>query len=82
MQQSSKKWRKQFKQFKTVIIVNMEHYKIFKLLNDSAVSKFLIKKWNKINYLLSSFKPYLFASKKIRFKTSMIRSNLCGYSDA
>ena len=47
MRQNSKKGRKQFKQFKTVIIINMEHYKIFKLLNDSAVSKFLTKNGTK-----------------------------------
>ena len=29
----------------------MEHYKISKLLNDSTVSKFVIKKWIKLNDL-------------------------------
>ena len=37
------------------------------------------KKWIKIND--SSCDQY-FANKKIRFKTSMLRSNLCDYSDA
>ena len=31
----------------------MEHYKIFKLLNDSAVSKFVTKKWIEIKDLSS-----------------------------
>ena len=29
----------------------MEHYKIYKLLNDSTVSKFVEKKWLKVNDL-------------------------------
>ena len=29
----------------------MKHWKIFKLLNDSAVSKFVIKEWIKVNDL-------------------------------
>ena len=29
----------------------MEHYKISKLLNDSSVSKFVTKKWIKLNDL-------------------------------
>ena len=31
----------------------MEHYKIFKLLNNSTVLKFLTKKWIEINDLLN-----------------------------
>ena len=31
----------------------MEHHKIFKLLNNSTVSKFMTKNWIKINYLSS-----------------------------
>ena len=57
----------------------MEHYKIYKLLNDSTVSKFATKKWIKINDISSG--QYL-VNKNIRFKTSMLRSNLCDYSDA
>ena len=38
----------------------------------------MIKKWVKINYLSSSQYP---VNKNIRFKTSMLRSDLCDYSD-
>ena len=57
----------------------MEHHKISKLLNDSTIWKFVTKKWTEINYLSSS--QYSF-NKNIRFKTSMLRSGLCDYSDA
>ena len=32
----------------------MEHHKISKLLNDSTVSKFVTRKWVKVNDLLGS----------------------------
>ena len=57
----------------------MKHYKISILLNDSTASKFLTKKQTKINDLSSS---HYCANKNIRFKTSILRSNLCDYSDA
>ena len=44
----------------------MEHYKISKLLNDSAVSKFVTKKWIEVNDLLSS---QYSVKKDIRFET-------------
>ena len=56
----------------------MEHYKISKLLNNSAVSRFVTKKWVKVNEL--SIGEYSI-NKNIRFKTSMSRSDLCDYSD-
>ena len=56
----------------------MEHNKISKSLNDSSVSKFVIKKWIKINDLSSERYS---VNKNIRFKTSMLRSYLCDYSD-
>ena len=56
----------------------MEHYKIYKLLNDSTVSKF-VKKWIEVNYLSSG---QYSVNKNIRFKTSVLRSHLCDYSDA
>ena len=56
----------------------MEHYKISKLLNNSTVSKFVTKKRIQVNYL--STDQYS-ASKLIRFKTSMLRSNLCDYTN-
>ena len=57
----------------------MEHSKISKLLNGSTVSKFVAKKWVELNGL-SSGQCSLY--KNIRFKTSMLRSDLGNYSDA
>ena len=57
----------------------MEHYKISKLLNDSAVSKFATKKWVEVSD--SSSNQYS-VNKNIRFRASMLRSDLCDYSDA
>ena len=51
----------------------MEHYKISKLLNDSTVSKFVTKKWVEVNDLWSG---QYSVNKNIRFKTSMLRSDL------
>ena len=54
----------------------MEHFKISKLLNNSTVSKFVTKtgfKWFSSQYSVS---------KNIRFKTLVLRSDLCDYSDA
>ena len=50
-----------------------------KLLNDSSLSKFVTKKWVNVNDLSSG---QYSASKKIMFKTSMLRADLCNYSDA
>ena len=57
----------------------MEHYKISKLLIESAVLQFATKKWVKVNDLSSG---QYSVNKYIRFKTSMLRSDLCDYSDA
>ena len=59
----------------------MEHYKISKLLNYSTVSRsrFVTKKSIEVNDLSSG---QYSDSKNIRFKTSMLKSDLCGYSDA
>ena len=57
----------------------MEHYKISKLLNDSTVSKFVIKNWVQVNDLSSGQYP---VNKNTRSKTSILRSDLCDYSDA
>ena len=57
----------------------MEHYKISKLLNDSTVSKFVTKKWVEVNDLASG---QYSVNKNIRFKTSVLRLDLCDYSDA
>ena len=57
----------------------MKHYKRFKFLNDSAVSKFVTKKWIELND--SSSGPNS-ACRNIKFKTSMLRSNLSDYTHA
>ena len=57
----------------------MEHYKISTLLKDSTVSKFVTKKWIEVNDLSSG---QYSVNKNIRFKTSMLRSDLCDYNDA
>ena len=56
----------------------MKHYKKSKLSNDATVSKFVIKKMIKVNDL-SGGKYYV--NKNISFKTPMLRSDLCYYSD-
>ena len=57
----------------------MEHYKISKLLDGLTVWNFLKGKWIKVNDL--SGNKYS-AKKNSRFKTRMLSSNLCYYSDA
>ena len=59
----------------------MEYQKIANLLNDesSKPSKFRTKNWVEINDdVRGVYSPF----KQIRFKTSMLRSSLCDYSDA
>ena len=56
----------------------MEHCKISKLLNDSTVSKFVTKEWVEVNDLSSGRYS---VNKNKRF-TSMLKSDLCEYSDA
>ena len=56
----------------------MEHHKLFKLLNDSTVSKFVTRKWVEVNDLLGS--EYS-AGLNLRLKTPMLRSDLRDYSD-
>ena len=57
----------------------MEHYKIYKLLNDSAVSTFATKQWVEVNDLSSG---QYSVNKYISYQTSMLISDLCDYSDA
>ena len=57
----------------------MEHHKISKLLNDSTISKFVTRKWVELNDLLGA---QYYVNKNIRFKTPMLISGLCNYSDA
>ena len=51
----------------------MEHYKTYKLLDDSTVSKFVTKKWIEVNNL--SRRQY-YVNKNTMFKTLMLSSNL------
>ena len=57
----------------------MEHYKISKISKYSTVSKLVTKKWSKVNDLLSG---QYSVNKNIRFKSSMLRWDLYGYSNA
>ena len=57
----------------------MKYHKISKLLNDSTVSKFVTRKCIEVNDLSGG---EYFISKNIRFKSTMLRSDLCNYSDA
>ena len=59
----------------------MEYQKIANLLNDESnkPSKFRTKNWVEIDDdIRGAYSP----NKQIRFKTSMLRSSLCDYSDA
>ena len=56
----------------------MEHYKISTLLNDSVVIKFVTMKWAEVNDLSSG---QYSVNNNIRFKTWMLRSAVCDYSD-
>ena len=59
----------------------MEYQKIANLLNDesSKPCKFRTKHWVQIN---DDVRGVYSPTKQIRFKTSMLRSSLCDYSDA
>ena len=61
----------------------MEYNKINNLLlsedNESEkLSKFIIRQYVRVNSLSNTYNE----NKSIRFKTPMLRSNLCDYSDA
>ena len=59
----------------------MEYQKIANLLNDGSnkPSKFRTRNWVEINdEARGTYSP----NKQIKFKTSMLRSSLCDYSDA
>ena len=59
----------------------MEYQKIANLLNDESKkpSKFRTRNWIEINdEARGTYSP----NKQIKFKTSMLRSSLCDYSDA
>ena len=59
----------------------MEHQKIINFLDNRSnqPSKFRTKSWTEINY--QSRGPY-HNNSDIRFKTTMLKSSLCDYSDA
>ena len=59
----------------------MEYQKIANLLNDESnkPSKFRTRNWVEINDEARGTYP---PNKQIKFKTSMLRSSLCDYSDA
>ena len=59
----------------------MEYQKLSNLLNDESnkPSKFRTRNWVEINDdIRGAYSP----NKQIRFKTAMLRSSLCNYSDA
>ena len=59
----------------------MEYQKIANLLNDGSnkPSKFRTRNWVEIN---DEARGTYSHDKQIKFKISMLRSSLCGYSDA
>ena len=59
----------------------MEYQKIANLLNDASnkPSKFRTRNWVEIN---DDIRCAYSSNKQIRFKTAMLRSSLCDYSDA
>ena len=58
----------------------MEYHKTFRLLYKSIISKFVTRKWIKLNDL-SNVQYSVNMYKYIRLKTLMLRSDLCDYSD-
>ena len=56
----------------------MEHHKVSTLLKDSTVLKFVARKQIEVNDLSGA---QYFVNKNISFKTPMLRSDLCEYSD-
>ena len=58
----------------------MKYQKIARLLNDESnkPSKFRTKNWVEIN---DDERDVYSPNKQLRFKTSMLRSSLCDYSD-
>ena len=59
----------------------MEYQKIINLLENppDQLSKFRTKNWTEIN---NQSRGVYSTSSHIRFKTTMLKSNLCGYGDA
>ena len=62
----------------------MEYQKITNLLGTThdEVSRFITKKWVEVHDQSGNAEDRYNPSKQIRFKTSMLKSNLCDFSDA
>ena len=62
----------------------MEYQKITNLLDETLdeVPRFITKKWVEVHDQSGSADDRYKPNKQIRFKTSMLRSDLCDYSDA
>ena len=61
----------------------MEYQKITNLLGTTPgdVSRFITKKWIEVHDQSSNAEDRYKPSKQTRFKTSMLRSDLCDFSD-
>ena len=62
----------------------MEYQKITNLLGatPNEAPRFITKKWIEVDDQLGNAEDRYKPSKQIRFKTSMLRSDLCDFSDA
>ena len=62
----------------------MEYQKITNLLGTmlDEIPRFITKKWVKVHDQSGSVDDKYKPNKQIRFKTSMLRSDLCDYSDS
>ena len=62
----------------------MEYQKITNLLGTTIdeIPRFITKKWVEVHDQSGSAEDRYKPSKQIRFKTSMLRSDLCDFSDA
>ena len=62
----------------------MEYQKIINLVDTTSdnVPKFITKKWIEVYGQSGNAKDRYKQSKQMRFKTSMLQSDLCDYSDA
>ena len=62
----------------------MEYQKITNLLDTKSdnVPRFITKKWIEVHDQSGSAEDRYKPSKQIRFKTSMLRSDLCDFSNA
>ena len=64
--------------------IKMEYQKITNLLGTTLdeIPRFITKKWVEVHDQSGSAEDRYKPSKQIRFKTSMLRSDLCDFSDA